>query len=193
MAEDGEKAEEGGGGTEEEESVKLFVGQVPKHMTEPDLLAMFRQVAAVDEVTVIKDKATRVSRGADPCARIWAGHHPPRLTRRNAGPLLPPPPAVLVLTHCWGAFFPGSRLPREESYRFGGVCISDTAFTFSFPHARGGRFASMLVRDLASNSLGLSTNLSSELLCELAVFASSMPACRCFSLDFSVLTQHFYS
>ncbi|WVZ67491.1 hypothetical protein U9M48_016560 [Paspalum notatum var. saurae] len=53
-------AEEGGA---EEQSVKLFVGQVPKHMTEPDLLALFREVAAVDEVTVIKDKATKVSRG----------------------------------------------------------------------------------------------------------------------------------
>nr|AGT16151.1 putative nucleotide biding protein [Saccharum hybrid cultivar R570] len=49
----------------EEKSVKLFVGQVPKHMTEADLLAMFREVAAVDEVTVIKDKVTKVSRGAD--------------------------------------------------------------------------------------------------------------------------------
>ncbi|XP_066307919.1 RNA-binding protein BRN1-like isoform X1 [Miscanthus floridulus] len=73
MAEDGDKAaasagETGGGGGgkeggEEEKSVKLFVGQVPKHMTEADLLAMFREVAAVDEVTVIKDKVTKVSRG----------------------------------------------------------------------------------------------------------------------------------
>ncbi|CAD6234981.1 unnamed protein product [Miscanthus lutarioriparius] len=73
MAEDGDKTaasagEAGGGGGgkeggEEEKSVKLFVGQVPKHMTEADLLAMFREVAAVDEVTVIKDKVTKVSRG----------------------------------------------------------------------------------------------------------------------------------
>jgi CUG-BP- and ETR3-like factor len=61
-------AGKGGGGGEEERSVKLFVGQVPKHMTEPELLAMFREVAAVDEVTVIKDKVTKVSRGTDPCA-----------------------------------------------------------------------------------------------------------------------------
>jgi len=87
MAEDGDKAaasvgEAGGGGGgkdggEEEKSVKLFVGQVPKHMTEADLLAMFREVAAVDEVTVIKDKVTKVSRGADLTAtRIWARHPP---------------------------------------------------------------------------------------------------------------------
>jgi len=60
----GEAAGKGGGG--EEGSVKLFVGQVPKHMTEAELLALFREVAAVDEVTVIKDKVTKVSRGADP-------------------------------------------------------------------------------------------------------------------------------
>ncbi|KAL6853870.1 hypothetical protein ACP4OV_019899 [Aristida adscensionis] len=77
MAEDGEKAPPGAAeaasaaaaaageaaGGEAAESVKLFVGQVPKHMTEAELLAMFREVALVDEVTVIKDKATKVSRG----------------------------------------------------------------------------------------------------------------------------------
>ncbi|KAK6940904.1 RNA recognition motif domain [Dillenia turbinata] len=46
-----------------EESVKLFVGQVPKHMTEAQLLAMFKQFALVDEVNIIKDKTTRASRG----------------------------------------------------------------------------------------------------------------------------------
>ncbi|XP_039036800.1 RNA-binding protein BRN1-like isoform X2 [Hibiscus syriacus] len=46
-----------------EENVKLFVGQVPKHMTEAQVLAMFEEFALVDEVNIIKDKATRVSRG----------------------------------------------------------------------------------------------------------------------------------
>ena len=54
-------------GTEErkssEDSVKLFVGQVPKHMTEAELLAMFKEFALVDEVNIIKDKTTRASRG----------------------------------------------------------------------------------------------------------------------------------
>lgn len=47
-----------------EESVKLFVGQVPKQMTEAQLLAMFKEFAIVDEVNIIKDKATRASRGS---------------------------------------------------------------------------------------------------------------------------------
>ncbi|KAM7495927.1 hypothetical protein LguiA_020341 [Lonicera macranthoides] len=46
-----------------EESVKLFVGQVPKHMTEQQLLSMFEEFAIVDEVNIIKDKSTRASRG----------------------------------------------------------------------------------------------------------------------------------
>ncbi|XP_030948091.1 RNA-binding protein BRN1 isoform X1 [Quercus lobata] len=46
-----------------EESVKLFVGQVPKNMTEVQLLTMFREFALVDEVNIIKDKTTRASRG----------------------------------------------------------------------------------------------------------------------------------
>jgi hypothetical protein len=40
-------------------------GDVPKHVTEANLLALFCEVATVDEVTIIKDKATKVSRGAD--------------------------------------------------------------------------------------------------------------------------------
>ncbi|KAG8370677.1 hypothetical protein BUALT_Bualt13G0008200 [Buddleja alternifolia] len=47
----------------EGERVKLFVGQVPKNMTESQLLAMFKEFAIVDEVNVIKDKVTRASRG----------------------------------------------------------------------------------------------------------------------------------
>ncbi|KAF0914680.1 hypothetical protein E2562_031140 [Oryza meyeriana var. granulata] len=61
------RAEAAGGGEEQgsrgEESVKLFVGQVPKQMTEEELAAMFGGVAVVDEVTLIRDKATKASRG----------------------------------------------------------------------------------------------------------------------------------
>jgi hypothetical protein len=52
------------------ETVKLFVGQLPKQMTEAELAAMFSGVALVDEVTVIRDRGTRVSRGPDPYAFI---------------------------------------------------------------------------------------------------------------------------
>ncbi|XP_076898656.1 RNA-binding protein BRN1-like [Bidens hawaiensis] len=56
-----------------DDSVKLFVGQVPKHMTEPQLIAMFKEFALVDEVNIIKDKATRASRGC--CFVICPSRH----------------------------------------------------------------------------------------------------------------------
>ncbi|KAL8214916.1 hypothetical protein R6Q57_004365 [Mikania cordata] len=46
-----------------DDSVKLFVGQVPKHMTEEQLTAMFQEFALVDQVNIIKDKVTLASRG----------------------------------------------------------------------------------------------------------------------------------
>ncbi|KAK8588264.1 hypothetical protein V6N12_022717 [Hibiscus sabdariffa] len=49
--------------TTSEESLKLFVGQVPKHMTEAQVLEIFKEFALVDEVNIIKDKATHASRG----------------------------------------------------------------------------------------------------------------------------------
>lgn len=48
-----------------EESVKLFVGQVPKRMAEDEVLAMFKEFALVDEVNIIRDKASRASRGSN--------------------------------------------------------------------------------------------------------------------------------
>ncbi|KAM0821636.1 hypothetical protein ACQ4PT_072057 [Festuca glaucescens] len=69
------------GGGREESAVKLFVGQVPKLMTEAELAAMFRDVAIVDEVTVIRDKATKVSRGSSGSVRL----------PRAAGVSSPPP------------------------------------------------------------------------------------------------------
>ncbi|XP_027366915.1 RNA-binding protein BRN1-like isoform X2 [Abrus precatorius] len=46
-----------------QDSVKLFVGQVPKNMTEDEVLEMFKDLALVEQVNIIRDKATRASRG----------------------------------------------------------------------------------------------------------------------------------
>ncbi|XP_071681961.1 uncharacterized protein [Lolium perenne] len=48
----------------EESAIKLFVGQVPKLMTEVEQAAMFCDVAIVNEVTVIRDTATKILRGS---------------------------------------------------------------------------------------------------------------------------------
>uniref|UniRef100_A0A7N0UNH5 RRM domain-containing protein n=1 Tax=Kalanchoe fedtschenkoi TaxID=63787 RepID=A0A7N0UNH5_KALFE len=66
MSNDVQQQPDNGEEEEEEEaaeSVKLFVGQVPKHVTESHLLSFFRQFALVDQVNIIRDKATRASRG----------------------------------------------------------------------------------------------------------------------------------
>ncbi|KAJ6680235.1 RNA-BINDING PROTEIN BRN1-LIKE, partial [Salix purpurea] len=63
MAEGKKEKKSSSGSSSNEESVKLFVGQVPKHMTEAQLMAMFKEFALVDEVNIIKDKITRASRG----------------------------------------------------------------------------------------------------------------------------------
>lgn len=55
-----EEAETG----DEEENVKLFVGQIPKRMTESELLSFFHDYAlVVHQVNIIRDKQTRASRG----------------------------------------------------------------------------------------------------------------------------------
>jgi hypothetical protein len=43
----------------------LYRGDVPKHVTEANLLVLFCEVATVEEVIIIKDKATKVSQGVD--------------------------------------------------------------------------------------------------------------------------------
>ncbi|KAJ7563882.1 hypothetical protein O6H91_03G128800 [Diphasiastrum complanatum] len=45
------------------DAVKLFVGQIPKHFTQEQLLTVFREAGNVCEINIIKDKATKQSRG----------------------------------------------------------------------------------------------------------------------------------
>ncbi|KAJ0265013.1 RNA recognition motif domain-containing protein [Hirschfeldia incana] len=61
MAEENNREKQNG--EEREESVKVFVGQIPRHMSESQLLTLFQEFAVVDEVNIIKDKITRASRG----------------------------------------------------------------------------------------------------------------------------------
>lgn len=49
--------------SDSDESVKLNVGQVPKDMTEAQLIEVLKEYALIDKVNIIKDKSTRASRG----------------------------------------------------------------------------------------------------------------------------------
>lgn len=43
--------------------VKLFVGQVPKQLSEQQIAAIFGEAGSVREINIIKDKLTKQSRG----------------------------------------------------------------------------------------------------------------------------------
>jgi hypothetical protein len=43
--------------------VKLFVGQLPRQLTEQQLAAVFSEAGTVYEINIIKDKVTKQSRG----------------------------------------------------------------------------------------------------------------------------------
>lgn len=45
------------------DSVKLFVGQLPKQMSEQQLAEVFAEAGTVYEINIIKDKLTKQSRG----------------------------------------------------------------------------------------------------------------------------------
>lgn len=121
-----------------EESVKLFVGQVPKHMTEPELLAMFQEFALVDEVNIIKDKATRVSRGTfptlySPTLFFLLFLSPAPLVSPPSNPNFAFPSQVVVSSYV----LPGRRLIRPSMRvttrrRYPGLVLAANCFSLFF-------------------------------------------------------------
>jgi len=70
--------EAGGGLTlgsppKEHEPLKLFVGQVPKTVEEPELRAIFEPFGAIHELVVLKDRTTGAHKGTAPAAVARAG------------------------------------------------------------------------------------------------------------------------
>lgn len=50
------------------DTIKLFIGKVPKRSTEEDLLPLFEQAGRVLELVVVRCYATRLSKGS---AFVW--------------------------------------------------------------------------------------------------------------------------
>jgi hypothetical protein len=60
---DDDEYEEDAEDDDDEQPNKLFIGQVPKHMEEPDLFAIFEKFGPMEDVAIIRDKHTGQHRG----------------------------------------------------------------------------------------------------------------------------------
>ena len=54
---------EDNGEEKDQDTIKLFVGQIPRTYTEDDLREIFQEYGAIHDITVLREKATNAHRG----------------------------------------------------------------------------------------------------------------------------------
>ncbi|GIY65096.1 RRM domain-containing protein [Caerostris darwini] len=50
------------GGQPDPDSIKMFVGQIPRHWNESDLINIFEEFGPIYQISVLRDKMTQQSR-----------------------------------------------------------------------------------------------------------------------------------
>jgi len=53
----------GSGELPDPDAIKMFVGQVPKHLNESELRTLFEEFGRVYQINVLRDKVTKQSKG----------------------------------------------------------------------------------------------------------------------------------
>ena len=53
------------------DAIKMFVGQMPRHMDENDIRAMFEEFGPVHQINVLRDKITGQSKGQSRSRASW--------------------------------------------------------------------------------------------------------------------------
>ncbi|NXF27293.1 CELF3 protein, partial [Rhodinocichla rosea] len=110
-----------GGPMKEPDAIKLFVGQIPRHLEEKDLKPIFEQFGGGDELTVIKDKYTGMHKVPPAVSRCPCPRAPVPVPVSRCHPRCPRAPVPVPVSRCH------PRCPAEDRKLFVGMLSKQQA------------------------------------------------------------------